>query len=97
MEGVRWLGLDLFFYVLQRLHCGSASLQVWHCRTRQDNKGENNEKMAVLAEQLRMYVYKIEHLVAHISKFIMFPFIVWHSYTQIQNIKEFKPPLSLKP
>ena len=43
-----------------------------------------------------MYVYKIEHLVAHFSKFIVSPFIVRHSYTQIRNIKEFKPPLSLK-
>jgi hypothetical protein len=43
-----------------------------------------------------VYVYEIEHLVAHFSKFIMSPFVVWHSYTQIQIIKEFKPPLSLK-
>ena len=78
-------------------HCSSASLQVWHYRTRQDNKVEISEKMVVLAEQLRMYVHKIEHLVAHFSKFIVSPFIVRYSYTQIRNIKEFKPSLSLKP
>ena len=76
---------------------GSASLLVQHCRTRPDNKVENSEQMVVLAEQVRMYVYKIEHLVAHFSKFIVSPFIVRYSYTQIQNIKEFKPSLSLKP
>ena len=38
-----------------------------------------------------------EPLVAHISLSIVSPFIVRLFYTQIQNIKEFKPPLSLKP
>ena len=36
-----------------------------------------------------------EHLVAHISLSIVSPY--GFSYTQIQNIKEFKPLLSLKP
>ena len=42
-------------------------------------------------------MWLFEHLVAHISLSIVPPFIVWLSYTQIQYIKEFKPPLSLKP
>jgi hypothetical protein len=40
-------------------HYDSASLQVRRCRTRQDFKGRNIEDLAVLAEQLRMYVYRI--------------------------------------
>ena len=40
---------------------------------------------------------KIEHLVAHVSLSIVSPLLYGFSYTQIQNIKEFKPPLSLKP
>ena len=32
------------------LRCGSASLEVWHCRTYQDSKGEGVVKLAVLAE-----------------------------------------------
>ena len=39
----------------------------------------------------------LEHLVAHISLSILSLSIVRLFYTQIQNIKEFKPPLSLKP
>ena len=42
-------------------------------------------------------MWLFEHLVAHISLSIVSPFIVRLFYTQIQNIKEFKPPLSLKP
>ena len=38
-----------------------------------------------------------EHLVAHISLSIVPLYKYNFSYTQIQNIKEFKPPLSLKP
>ena len=59
------------------------SCLVRHSRTKHDNKGENSDRLAVLAEHMRMYVYKIEHLVAHFRTFIMSPFIVWHSYTQI--------------
>ena len=54
-------------------YCGSAFLLVRHSHTRHDNKGENSDRLAVLAEHMRMYVYKIEHLVAHFSKFIMSP------------------------
>jgi hypothetical protein len=80
---------------MPRLNYGSAAQRQCLCRTRPDSKGESIEKLAVLAEHMRMYVYKIEHLVAGFSKFIMSPFIVRHSYTQIRNIKKIKPPLSL--
>ena len=32
------------------LQCGSASLQMRHCRTQQDSKGERVVKLAILAE-----------------------------------------------
>ena len=36
-------------------HCGNASLQVRHCRTRQDSKGKS-EVLSVLAVKLRIHV-----------------------------------------
>ena len=36
--------------------CGSVSLQVRHCRTQQDSKGEGVVKLAVLAEVCGCFV-----------------------------------------
>jgi hypothetical protein len=56
-----------------------------------------NKKHGCFCWGARLFWSGYEHLVHNLTEVIESPLIVQLSYTQIQNINEFKPPLSWEP
>jgi hypothetical protein len=56
-----------------------------------------NRKHGCFSWGARMFWLGYEHLVDNLTEVIESPIVVRLSYTQIQNINEFKPPLSREP
>jgi hypothetical protein len=56
-----------------------------------------NKKYGCFGWGARMFWSGYEHLVHNLTEVIESPLIVRFSYTQIQGINEFKPPLSREP
>jgi hypothetical protein len=56
-----------------------------------------NRKHGCFGWGVRKFWSGYDHLVHNLTEVIESPLIVWLSYTQIQNINKFKPPLSREP